>query len=495
MPQDEATLVNKGIAPAVTQSTSTMKEKSGRYYEVEFLPAAIEILESPASPLGRAVALTIALFAVLALFWACISEMDIVAIAQGKIVPLGRTKMIQAPALNPGESGVVKTIAVEEGQHVTNGQVLIELDMTEISADRQKLAKQLNQTHLDIARLRSILALPGGELLDHPSPSMDPLLLLLAQSLRRSQWASEEEKRAFFDREIERQHAAVQANQNEIRKYNEILPLTQERLEAKQTLLNKGFTPKIEMLQLQQQFIEMQRDHDSAESHLAEAKAQIASIERQKAQSEEEFKRDRLRELSEAETQSIALAQEMKKTEERERLKRITAPVAGTVQQLNLHTIGGMVQPGQDLLAIVPDHSGIEIEALVQNQDIGFVHEGEEAVIKLDAFPFTRYGIVQGTIKTVSDDALTNNGNTSAVAFAQTPRDQFHSSSQGSLSNQLFYIARVSLHQTTMKIDEKIVPLTPGMAATIEIKTGKRKLIEFLLSPLIRMKDEAARER
>jgi hemolysin D len=292
-----------------------------------------------------------------------------------------------------------------------------------------------------------------------------------------------------YDREIDHQEEAeVRANQSEIRKYDEILPLAQERVDAKQSLLDKGLTPRMEMLQLQQQFIEMQRNRDAAQAHLSEAKSQIASIQRQKAQTEEEFKRDRLKELADAETQAIALDQELRKAEERQRLKTITAPVAGTVQQLILHTLGGMIQPGQALMAIVPDDSGIEIEAMIQNQDIGFVAEGQDAVTTLDAFPFTRYGTVLSKIKIVSEDAVS--GGDSSGDEAQRAQGEMPSA-----SNKLLYAARVTLDSTTMDIDGKEVKLTPGMAVTVEVKTGKRKLIEYLLSPLMRMTKEAGRER
>ena len=479
------------VALPVSVPSGPARKKRGRNYELEFLPAAVEILESPASPLGRAIALAIALFAAIAILWACVGEIDIVAVAQGKIVPTGRTKLVQAPALNPGESGVVKSIAVEEGQHVTQGQVLIELDTTESGADRSKITQQLMQMRLDVARLRAVLGLPGGELLENPPAGTDPLILMLAQSLKRSQLAGEAEKLASFDREIERQQAEARATQSEIAKYNEILPLQIERAISKQTLLQKGLTPKMEMLAIQQQLIEMQRNRDGAQAHLSEAKSQIASIQRQKAQAEEEFKRDRLKELADAENQATTLDQELRKADERQRLKSITAPVAGTVQQLTIHTVGGMMQPGQALLAIVPDDSGIEIEAMVLNQDIGFVAEGQEAVIKLDAFPFTRYGTVPGKIKIVSEDAVGGGSSDGASSSeAQGARGEGAKS-----SNQLYYTARVTLDATTMNIDGKAVKLTPGMAATVEIKTGKRKLIEYLLSPLMRMKDEAGRER
>ena len=478
--------------PVAVPSGPARKQR-GRSYELEFLPAAVEILETPASPLGRSIALAIALFVAIAILWACVGEIDIVAVAQGHIVPTGRTKTVQAPALNPGESGLIKAIAVEEGQHVTQGQVLVELDATETGADRHRVAQQLGQMRLDIARLRAVLDLPGGELLDHPPAGTDPLMLMLAQSLKKSQLAGEAEKLASFDREIDRQQAEIRGNQTEIRKYDQILPLAQERVDAKQTLLEKGLTPRMEMLQIQQQFIEMQRDRDAAQTRLSESKSQIASIQRQKAQAEEEFKRDRLKELSDAENQATALDQELKKAEERERLKSITAPVSGTVQQLSLHTLGGMIQPGQVLMAIVPDDSGIEIEAMVLNQDIGFVAEGQEAVIKLDAFPFTRYGTVPGKIKIVSGDSVGGGSYGSALSpEAQSAKGE---KGEGPSSNQLLYAARVTLDQTQMNIDGKSVNLAPGMAATVEIKTGKRKLIEFLLSPLMKMTDEAGRER
>jgi hemolysin D len=257
----------------------------------------------------------------------------------------------------------------------------------------------------------------------------------------------------------------------------------------KQDLLVKGLTPKTEMLTIQQQLIEMQRDRDGAVAHLSETKSQVASTQRQKAQADEEFKRDRLKELSDAETQASALDQELAKADEHENAKRIIAPVSGTVQQLSLHTVGGILQPGQQVMQIVPDDTGIEIEAMVQNQDIGFVHAGEDAVVKLEAFPFTRYGTVPGKIETVADDAVSN---PNASAKSQNT-DSASASSEG--QGQLLYTARVVLNQNTINVDGKPVKLTPGMAATVEIKTGKRKMIEFLLSPLMRMTGEAARER
>jgi hemolysin D len=157
------------------------------------------------------------------------------------------------------------------------------------------------------------------------------------------------------------------------------------------------------------------------------------------------------------------------------------------VQQLAIHTLGGMIQPGQVLLAIVPDDSGIEIEAMIQNQDIGFVQEGQEAVVKLEAFPFTRYGTVPGRIKVVSEDAVGGGAQQETVSSEPGAR-------AGSPA-PLFYAARIALDRPVIQIEGRDIKLAPGMVAMVEIKTGKRKVIEFLLSPLIKMRDEAARER
>jgi len=492
MPPSSAAAENVVPLPVALPKGPARKAR-GRNYELEFLPAAVEILESPASPLGRAIALAISLFVAIAILWACVGEIDIVAVAQGRIVPTGRTKVVQAPNLDAGQTGVVKTIAVEEGQHVAQGQLLVELDTTETKANTQRLGHELMRTRLQIARLRAILELPGGEVLDHPPSGTDQATLLLERSLKVAQLAQYQEAIAGLDRELEKQKAAVRATGNEVAMLNQTIPLAMDRLLAKQTLLQKGLAPRMQVLELQQQLIEMQGNRDAAANHVAEGKAGIASTERQKAQAQAQFVQERTKELGDAEAQASALEQELAKAEQRQQLQRLTAPVSGTVQQLALHTVGGMVQPGQQLMVIVPDDTGIEIEAMIQNQDIGFVHEGEEAVIKLDAFPFTRYGTVPGKIKIVSEDAV--GGSVDGALSPEAQRAKGEKGEGSSSSNQLFYAARVSLDSTTMNVDGKQVNLAPGMAATVEIKTGKRKLIEFLLSPLMKMTDEAGRER
>ncbi len=196
--------------------------------------------------------------------------------------------------------------------------------------------------------------------------------------------------------------------------------------------------------------------------------AAIASTQRQIAQAKEEFSRDRLKELTEAESAVAQVTEELKKATQRQSLQRLTASVAGTVQQVQLHTIGGVVEPAKPLMVIVPEDAGIEIEAEIENKDIGFVREGQEAIVKLDAFPFTRYGTLVGHVVTISGDAVEQQGG------------------EGQPS-RLIYTTRVRLEKDMMNVDGRDVRLSPGMVAAVEIKTGTRKLIEFVLSPLMRM--------
>ena len=204
-----------------------------------------------------------------------------------------------------------------------------------------------------------------------------------------------------------------------------------------------------------------------------------------------EYERSLLNDLAKAEQKAAGLRQDIIKAAQRTSLQTLTAPVDGVVQQLSIHTIGGVVTPAQTLMIVVPVDNKLEIEAMISNRDIGFVAVNQDAAIKVDAFNFTRYGLLHGKILSVSQDAIVRDRPDKSVDESQGAE----TSSSEPKGQELIYSARVSLDRTQLNIENKRVNLSPGMAATVEIKTGSRRIISYLLSPLVRYKHESLHER
>ena len=223
-------------------------------------------------------------------------------------------------------------------------------------------------------------------------------------------------------------------------------------------------------------------------SRLQESAAAVAAITEARAQTAAEFRRTLFSELVEAERKASGLSEDLIKATQRTQLQALTAPVDGAVQQLSVHTIGGVVTPAQALLVVVPSDSHLEVEAMLSNRDIGFVHPGQDVEIKVDTFPFTRYGLIHGRVVSVSQDAIARD---KPAEKAPGPE----STSSEPKGQELVYSARISLDRTQMQVEENLVNLSAGMAVTVEIKTGSRAVITYLLSPLMRYKQESLRER
>jgi hemolysin D len=227
-------------------------------------------------------------------------------------------------------------------------------------------------------------------------------------------------------------------------------------------------------------------------SHLKEAQAAIAAIVETRAQTVGEYRRTLFSELAEAERKAAGLAGDLSKAEQRLKLQELTAPVSGMVQQLAVHTVGGVVTPAQTLMVIVPKDSPLEIDAMVSNRDIGFVHVGDEVEIKVETFDFTRYGLLHGHVRTISSDSIVRD--VTRDKQNDQPPDTVEASSEPT-GQQLTYAARITLDSPQLQIEDKIVKLSPGMAVTAEIKTGSRRIIGYLLSPILKYKQESLRER
>jgi len=456
--------------------------------ELAFLPAALEIVETPPSPFGRLIGLTIIAAFCLALGWATFGEVDIVASASGKIIPTGRTKVIQ-----PFETGVVRAIHVHDGQRVQAGEVLIELDPTISKAELGHLRSDLVAAQLDVARLRAALADGDDPVADFDPPSgASAAQLAIQRRFLVDQVREQHAKLAALDRQRVQKDAERVTATRTIEKLEATLPLLQQRADIRKTLYDHETGSKWNYLEILQAVTEGQKEIEVQKSKYAESDAALAAIVETRAQTAAEYRRTWSAELVEAERKASGLADDVVKATERTRLQVLAAPVAGTVQQLAVHTVGGVVTPAQNLMVIVPADSRLEIEAMVPNRDIGFVHAGQPAEIKVDTFNFTKYGLLHGEVLGLSQDAITRD----------KPQDRSRDKSLGAASDtsepagqEMAYAARISLDRTQMRVEDRLVDLTPGMAVTVEIKTGTRRVIDYLLSPLMRFKQESLHER
>jgi hemolysin D len=453
--------------------------------ERAFLPAALEIIETPASPTLRITAAVISACLLTTIVWSYVGHVDIVATAPGKVIVRARTKVVQ-----PSATGEVREIDVADGDRVEAGQVLIKLDPTMSKADQARYGDVLLQAQLDQTRLRAELTPKSGD----PFAGMQaPPDLLAATSARLEAEQSEQAaKLAKIDQEIAQKRAEQAEVEAQIAKIDAALPLVQKRTEIRSVGANNGYGSVIDYLQQQQQLVEMQNERVAQERKHDETVAALAALTSERAQAEAEFKRTAFTDLAKADRDIAEATSEVAKAARQTELQTLTAPVGGIVQDLAIHTLGGVVTPAQQLLRIVPTDGGIEVEAVVANQDVGFVEVGQQAEIKVDTFTFTRYGLIHGLVREIARDSVDEPQSEQRRQGSQSASDAPENVERPS---HLVYMARIALQSTQMVIDGRAVDLAPGMAVTAEIKTGKRRLLDYLLSPFHRYSHDVMRER
>lgn len=457
--------------------------------ELAFLPAALEIVETPPSPIGRAIGATIVALFFLALIWSVLGHVDVIARAPGSVVPSGRVKLIQ-----PLEIGVVRAIHIHDGQAVKAGDLLIELDPSMTAAEARHVKSDLIAAQLDVARLRATLSdSDNPESLFRPPEDANPNLVAMQRKFLLAQIAEFHAKLAALDRQRAQKEAERETTVAEIDKLEADEPIIDQRLEIRKYLADKALSSKLTYLESAQQLTENQKDTAIQKTHLAEANAAVAAIAATRAQAVAEFHRTLYNELADAERKAAGLADDLAKAEARTKSQFLTAPVDGVVQQLAVHTVGGVVTPAQQLAVIVPSGAALEVEATISNRDIGFVHAGQSAQIKVGTFNFTRYGVLHGKVESVSGDAIARDvAPQKGKAAAANGSESTSSQPNG---EELNYTARISLDTTQILVDGAPANLSPGMAVTVEIKTGARTIISYLLSPLLRYAHDSMHER
>jgi hemolysin D len=476
--------VNRFIRPVMKKATFSKHDP-----EVEFKPAVLEMLETPPSPAGRATALLICLFFSLALVWAYFGKIDIVATATGKIVPSGLSKTIQ-----PLEAGVVKAIHVQDGQEVKAGDTLIEIDSTISQAEQDRLKNEMITEQLEAARLTAALKISDTPLADFIAPQgATQAQLDQAKSQLVSQVQEIKSKLSGLDSQITQNEGNMAAVQATIDGLNKTIPIAAQRFNMYTSAAKGGAVSKADMLDAQKDLVDQQQKLREQKGRLTEASGSLNSLKGQRQEAESDFKQKTLDLLAQAQQKANSSHDQLVQATEKNREQTLTAPVDGTVQQLVLHTVGGVVTPAQALMTVVPTDSKLEIQATIANKDIAFVNEGQNVAVKVDAINFTQYGMLHGTILSISQDAVVQQ------KPPLSPEDQKKSGAENESSEpkgqELVYMARIALDKTQMQIGKRLVHLSPGMAVTVEVNTGKRRILEYFLSPIFKDKEEALHER
>lgn len=443
--------------------------------EAAFLPAALSLQETPMHPAPRRLAFAlIALFAI-ALVWSIVGQVDIVAVAPGRIVVSARTKVIQ-----PLEASVVQRVLVKDGDLVEAGQPLIELDPTRANADKINVDDQLKSAQSEVLRTRALTRALAGTNAGGGNPELASTSIpknwtaedtRAAQAQLAAEWSDITAKLAKFASELARRQAEIATVREMVAKLETTVPIARQREADFKQLADQGFMSSHANQDRTRERIELERDLSTQRARMAEANATLRESENTRAAYLAETRRSLSEREALGELKRLQGTQEHAKAIQREKLTTLVAPVKGVVQQLAVHTEGGVVTEAQPLMVIVPEDANVTAEVTLENKDIGFVSVGQEAEIKLETFTFTRYGTVKATVKTVTGDAV--NDEKRGAIFA----------------------VMLSLGKTTIDVDGKAVRLSPGMNVTAEIKTGRRRVIEFLLSPVQRAVGESLRER
>jgi hemolysin D len=493
----------------------------------EFLPAALEILETPPPPLPIALIATISLCALVALVWSYFGRLDVHATAPGKVETMGYAKVIE-----PLDPGKIAAIHAETGQSVKAGDLLLELDPAEVNADAQSAQDALYASLAEAARRRYAIAAVQAAVAQAPAPApqdtpdargaaetsdLDPIEILAGRTQFEVPWdqalpetfrlREEAVLRAdltqladslkALDKQMAEKLATRQRLNMSIAFQNTLVDTLHQRVSTRQQAIDLQVGTKINLYDAKEELEKSEAALASDQGQLIETDAALKQVQSEKMKTVSQFIADNENKLADASRKADESRQALAKAAARLARTRLYAPIDGVVQQTAVTTVGQVVTTGQQLIVLTPNGGKLQVEALVANMDIGFIKLGEQAVIKVDAFPFTRFGTLRGKVVQIASAAISEQEAKRALAnatYAANGAPSAPTSAPGQPESFVFPVI-VALDETAMKIDNAVIPLTPGMTVTVEIRTDSRRVIDYLLSPLAKTASEALKER
>lgn len=432
--------------------------------ETEFLPSILEVTETPPSPVGRLVLWTIVALLVAAAVWSLVGEVDEVAVAKGRVIPVGNVKIVQSQ-----NKGAIKELMVREGDYVEAGQTLLVLDTTKTQADVDQLKKQVAYYEMTVNRLQAEMndtsfVPPSNQNGDLDAKDISAQVALYDS--RRAKLAADREKNLAV---VSQERAAIESAQAQKTKYLSLYEVALEKEKRLESLFEQNAVSYFQLLEARATRVDYQKSAEAMDQEILKEQAKLAEAMDGLATADSAYRQETMTQLVEAKRQLNAYQEELTKANETNVQSEIVAPVSGRVNQLAVHTVGGVLSEGQSVMMIVPEDAQLEIEAYADNKDIGFIQVGQESEVKVETFNFQKFGMVKAQVQEISPDAVED--------------------TQDRTKNGKYRLT-LSLEGDTSGIE-----LTPGMNVSAEIKIKKKRIIEFFLDPFRQYKNEAFRER
>ncbi|MEV4778863.1 HlyD family type I secretion periplasmic adaptor subunit [Burkholderia sp. LMU1-1-1.1] len=446
------------------------RENSLSRAELSFLPATIRIQETPPSPAARRLALIIAGSAIFLIAWSFIGTIDVYAQAQGRLVPSGRVKFVQSV-----DAGVVSAISMSEGQHVLKGQILMKLDPLINQTNLNNVTDRINLNKIEVKRLEAEMS--GGPA-DYRGLDISASQRLLQEALRSTRDNMHSSRITEAKNLVHSKKIAFNAAEDALRKSHKLLETIREREEKVRPYIGEVM-PKFDYLRLKDSLVEAENDVQSGTNRVVEAQEEVRTAEQRIVQLSEEWRGGILAEVSQKRNELVQLDAEFIKLGQLVLQRELRSPVDGILQNVNISAIGAVLGPGQPVASIVPSMADLIVEASLPNEDIGFVEVNQEVEIKVDGYPSHRYGSIKGTVIQISPDSEDMNYSPTDGA------DQKKSKNVPTKSGVLYRI-KIRPLALFIKRDGSQLPLLSGMTVVADIKTDKRKIIDFLISPIVK---------
>lgn len=453
------------------------KQKAEEASYLEFHSPLLRLQETMPNPLGRKVLWALVMLLAFLIVWMVLGRLDIVAVAEGKLVPKSHLKIIQ-----PTESGIVREILIREGDSVSAGQILMRMDMLIADADAKALELDFHRKRLALLRIDSELSgrIFSSEDKDAPTIAHETFAQLRANQAALASALAEERSRLNKARE-----ELAAAEQMRL-KYEEVIPHYKEQVSAYEKLKSQGLVGRLQASEKQRELIEKEQELATQLHIIESARATVMQSEEKLSQIGSDYRKQLFAERQETQAAFDRLAEERAKLAHRLSLMELRAPQDGVVKELATHTIGTVVQPGTVLATLVPKNEALKAEVWVKNEDIGFVRPGQDVKLKLATYSFQKYGMVTGRVHRVSADASDISGGNGALSSQAPPAEQM---------KPAVYKVTVVLDAQHLEMDNTRFLLGAGMQVMAEIRLGTRTVAEYLLSPVQQAWHEAGRER